>query len=193
MPKNVTLSGVVIACFLAGCVQGTAPLAPAAPQVTRALATPPPGADPSACWGRDATQSVIEDRAQMVLVQPAQIELDGTVRQPPIYRSEVRPTVVVPGREIWFQVPCSSQVTPSFVGSVQRALTVRGFYNGPLSERMDARTLRAIRQYQAPQGLDSSVLSLAAARKLGLIALPRNEQIDLAAKIQSQPAPTTPQ
>ncbi|WP_420860794.1 peptidoglycan-binding domain-containing protein [Algirhabdus cladophorae] len=189
MPTKKLLTGVVFASILSGCVAGTGADVAPSPQVTRALASPPPGADPAACWGRDATQSVIEDREKLVLVQPAQIELDGTVRQPPIYRNEVRPTVIVPGREIWFEVLCPAQVTPEFVGSVQRALAARGFYKGPISQRMDARTLRAVRKYQSPQGLDSSVLSLAAARKLGLVALPRDEQIDLGALIETQPAP----
>jgi len=171
--------------FLAACQTTSV----GSPQVTRAIATPPPGSNPDACWGRDATQSVYEDVEQDILVQPAQVDADGTVRQPPIYRKEIRPQVVVPGREIWFEVPCAEDMTPEFIMSVQRALQVRGFYNGSHSGKMDARTLRAIRKYQAPQGLDSSVLSLAAARKLGLAALPRDQQIDLAAQI----ATTAPQ
>ena len=84
-------------------------------------------------------------------------------------------------------------MTPEFISSVQRALDVRGFYSGALTGRMDARTLRAVRKYQAPQGLDSSVLSLAAARKLGLVALPRDQQIDLTATIATSPAQTLPE
>ena len=33
---------------------------------------------------------------------------------------------------------------------------------------MNRRTMRAVRDFQAPQGLDSEILSLAAARQLGL-------------------------
>ena len=177
------LTGATLA-FLAGCQAATV----GSPQVTRAMATPPPGRNPDACWGCDATQSVYEDKEQDILVQPAQVDADGTVRQPPIYRKEVRPQVVIPGREIWFEVPCAPQMTPEFIASVQRALQVRGFYSGTFTGKMDARTLRAVRKYQAPQGLDSSVLSLAAARKLGLVALPRDQQIDLAARIETSPA-----
>lgn len=36
------------------------------------------------------------------------------------------------------------------------------------------RTRAAVRRYQKPQGLDSGILSLAAARKLGLVALERD-------------------
>ena len=50
-------------------------------------------------------------------------------------------------------------------------LQARGFYSGTVTGEMDTRTQRAIRRYQAPQGLDSSILSLSAARKLGLVAV----------------------
>jgi hypothetical protein len=189
MPIAKTILLVSSLALLAGCQASI----PGKPEVTRTIASPPPGSDPDACWGRDATQSVYEDVKQDILVQPAQVDADGTVRQPPIYRSEVRPQVVVPGREIWFEVPCADAMTPEFISSVQRALDVRGFYSGALTGRMDARTLRAVRKYQAPQGLDSSVLSLAAARKLGLVALPRDQQIDLTATIATSPAQTLPE
>jgi peptidoglycan hydrolase-like protein with peptidoglycan-binding domain len=38
---------------------------------------------------------------------------------------------------------------------------------------MDARTRAAVRAYQKPEGLDSGILSLAAARRLGLVAVER--------------------
>jgi peptidoglycan hydrolase-like protein with peptidoglycan-binding domain len=64
----------------------------------------------------------------------------------------------------------SSGITVEFVETLQRALKARGHYRGSVSGYIDTRTYSAIRKYQAPQGLDSSILSLAAARKLGLIA-----------------------
>ena len=39
---------------------------------------------------------------------------------------------------------------------------------------MDWATRRAIRQYQVREGLDSAILSLAAARRLGLVAVDRS-------------------
>jgi peptidoglycan hydrolase-like protein with peptidoglycan-binding domain len=66
-------------------------------------------------------------------------------------------------------------MTPEFVASVQRALKVRALYRGPISGQMDSRTRAAIRAFQAPDGLDSGILSLDAARKLGLVAVERPE------------------
>ena len=59
------------------------------------------------------------------------------------------------------------------MSSVQRALSVRGLYRGPITGQMDSPTRAAIRKFQKPQGLDSGILSTAAARKLGLIAMER--------------------
>ena len=78
--------------------------------------------------------------------------------------------VVEERRELWFETPCRSEMTPEFVASLQRALKVRGHYQGPISGEMTARTRRAIRSFQKPQGLDSAILSKAAARQLGLVA-----------------------
>jgi len=59
-------------------------------------------------------------------------------------------------------------LTPDLVASLQRALTARGLYGGQINGMMDRATRHAVRGYQAPLGLDSGILSLAAARKLGL-------------------------
>lgn len=72
-----------------------------------------------------------------------------------------------------FAVPCPAAATPEFWASVQRALAVRGLYDGPVTGAMDAATGEAVRRYQAPQGLDSPVLSLDAARQLGLMRWPQ--------------------
>lgn len=76
-----------------------------------------------------------------------------------------------PRRETWYEIICDADVTPEFIASVQRALEARGFYDGQITGEMDARTKNAIGRYQATEGLDSKTLSIAAARKLGLITI----------------------
>ncbi len=93
----------------------------------------------------------------------------------PVYKLETRQAIVKERRELWFETPCEDQLTPDFLASLQRALKARGHYHGGITGQMDSRTRRAIRHYQAPQGLDSGILSLAAARKLGLVAVARTE------------------
>ena len=59
----------------------------------------------------------------------------------------------------------------AFIASLQRALGARDLYRGKISGEMDNRTRASVRRFQKPQGLDSGILSLAAARKLGLVAV----------------------
>ncbi|WP_330696677.1 peptidoglycan-binding domain-containing protein [Fontisubflavum oceani] len=73
-------------------------------------------------------------------------------------------------RELWFETPCQAEIRdPDFIASLQRALAARDLYRGPANGVMDARTRRAIRAFQEPQGLNSPILSMAAARQLGLV------------------------
>ena len=109
-----------------------------------------------------------------MLLQPAQVTSDGLIQQPAIYKKEVRQEIVQERRETWFQVPCEADLTPDFVSSLQRALAARGLYSGPITGVMDARTRSAVRRFQAPEGLDSGILSTAAARRLGLVAVERS-------------------
>ncbi|WP_088623709.1 peptidoglycan-binding domain-containing protein [Oceanicola sp. 22II-s10i] len=149
---------------------GTAsdPIALGAPEITRIRAEAPPGATPGTCWDRDATPAVIETVTEQILVEAPQINDDGTVVKPASYRTETRQQIVKERHEIWFRTPCEPEMTPIFIASLQRALEARGLYSGPITGEMDAPTRRAVRAYQRPEGLDSGVLSLAAARRLGL-------------------------
>ena len=104
-------------------------------------------------------------------MQPAEVRNDGTVVQPAIYKTETRQAIVRERKVTWFQTPCARDQTPEFVSSLQRALKARGLYRGPISGQMDARTRAAVRAFQQPQGLNSGILSLAAARQLGLVAV----------------------
>lgn len=158
---------------LAAC-QSSLPLTgPNEPEIIQTLQEAPPGAAPGTCWGKDVTPAVVETVTEQVLLQPAEVRDDGTVLDPAIYKTETRQAIVQERRVTWFETPCASAQTPDFVASVQRALKVRGLYRGPVTGQMDARTRAAVRAYQKPEGLDSGILSLAAARRLGLATVER--------------------
>jgi hypothetical protein len=140
------------------------------PELSVNLAMAPPNAPEGSCWGRDETPATVQTVTERFLVQPAEIDTDGTLRQPAVYRTETSQEIVHARHEIWFETPCSEDVTEDFVVSLQRALEVRGFYRGPINGEMDARTRRSVRKYQQEQGLDTSILSLEAAQQLGLLA-----------------------
>ena len=144
------------------------------PEVTRLVAGAPPGAAPGSCWGKRIQPGVYETVTEQVMLQPAEVLADGTVLRPAIYKTETRQAVVRERREIWFETPCAAQMTPEFIASLQRALQVRGLYRGPASGVMDKRTRAAVRRFQQPEGLDSGILSLGAARRLGLVAVSRD-------------------
>jgi hypothetical protein len=141
------------------------------PELAQTLAEAPPGAAPGTCWGKVVTPAVIETVTDQILMQPAQMRDDGTVIAPAVYRTETRQDIVKERKVTWFETPCPADLTPEFVASVQRALTARGYYRAAITGQMDGRTRTAIRRYQALEGLDSGILSLAAARRLGLVAV----------------------
>lgn len=138
-------------------------------------ASAPPGAAPGTCWGRAVSPAVIETVTEQIMVQPPEVLADGTVINPAIYRSETHQRIVRERRETWFETPCESVWTAEFTTSLQRALKVRGHYYGAETGRRDKRTRAAIRRYQKAQDLDSAILSVEAARQLGLIAVRRED------------------
>ena len=165
-------TGLAVLASLSACLAPTKE-----PAILRAseVAGAPPNADPNACYARHIVPAIIETVTEQVLVQPPQIDASGAVDYPAIYRTETRQDIVRPRRELWFETLCEEELTPAFIATLQRALTARGFYGGGAHGRFDGPTKRAIRAYQKPQGVDSDVLSLAAARKLGLKEVPRDK------------------
>ena len=131
----------------------------------------PEGAPPGSCWGRTVSPAVVERVSEQVQVSPAEVSANGTITKLPVFRNEVREKIVTPRRDNWFETPCPEVFTPTFIESLQRALTARGYYAGQINGMMDRPTRAAIQLLQASQGRDSSVLSLETARQLGLIAV----------------------
>jgi hypothetical protein len=170
MIRNILRLGTAVA-LLAACQPG------ALPEVGRMLdAEPvrsheegPPGAAPGTCWGHDVTPAVVETVTEQVIIQPPEIDASGVTRGSPVYRTVTRQRIVREREEIWFQTPCEHEMTPEVIATLQRALAARGHYRGPVTGHMDMATRSAVRAFQRPQGLDSSLLSLTAARQLGLV------------------------
>ena len=161
-------------CLIAAC---DAPLPGASePALVQTLAEAPPGAAPGTCWGKVVAPAVIETVTDQILLQPAEVLADGTVQSPAVYKTETRQAIVKERVVTWFETPCGEDLTPEFVASLQRALKARGYYRAAINGQMDSRTRAAIRRFQKPEGLDSGILSLAGARKLGLIAVPHPDE-----------------
>lgn len=115
------------------------------PEVTSLRDAAPGSADPKTCWRHDTVAA--SATATLFRASP---QHDA----PHAY---------------WFRAPCPEQMTPARIASLQRALAARGLYAGSISGQMNSATQDAVQAYQAPLGLDSRQLSLAAARQMGLI------------------------
>ena len=134
----------------------------------------PKGAPAGTCWHRQVHPAVIETVTDQVMVRPPEFNANGTTRTPASYRTRTRQQIVRKRGESWFQTPCPDDLTPDFTASLQRALRARGLYHGLITGRMTERTRQAIRAYQSKDGPDSPILSLRAARALGLVAVDRD-------------------
>tara|TARA_R110002124_G_scaffold106467_4_gene258273 strand:+ start:15790 stop:16272 length:483 start_codon:yes stop_codon:yes gene_type:complete len=84
-----------------------------------------------------------------------------------------REEILRPSEERLFAVPCPEQMSGDFIASLQRALRVRGLFTGAVTGAMNAQTEAAVRSFQAPQGLNSAILSLEGAQLLGLVPVAR--------------------
>ncbi len=130
------------------------------------------------CFGRDITPAVIETVTAQVLDLPAVTGPDGEVLVPAAYRPEVRQQIARERGEVLFETICPPAFTVDFVSTMQRALSARGFYRGEISGILDAQTGRAVQDFQRENGPDSPLLSISAARTLGLVTL-SGDQFDI--------------
>jgi hypothetical protein len=138
----------------------------------------PEGAPPGTCWGKIVSPALIETVTEQVQVEPAVLAADGSVTRPASFRTETRQRIVTERAVRWFETPCPDDLTPDLVATLQRALAVRGLYDGVVNGQVDVATRAAVQRYQAQGGLDSPVLSLDSARGLGLIATPLDQLED---------------
>lgn len=154
MPRY--LAPLALIALLAACQTGTAE-----PEVRRSEPVQASlGAIPSdACWATDRVPAVVETRYDSTGPDGARAAQEVVLR---------------PAEDRLFAVPCPDQMADDFTASLQRALSARGHYAGAITGLHDAETIAAIRRFQAPQGLDSGILSLQAAQSLGLVAMPRD-------------------
>jgi Putative peptidoglycan binding domain len=176
--SRIFLPGPSLALLLAACVQtspedqGRRDYADAV--VSRYSDTPPEG-PADACWANDEIPAVIETVTEQVLVAPEQRDETGAVTQAAVFDTKVDQRMVQDREVVWFQTPCPAVLDAAFLATLQRALKARGYFLQGVTGAMDDATRDAIRRFQAERGLDSDILSVAAARELGLIEVPRDK------------------
>lgn len=168
------LAGGLILITLAACTGAPAVVAPvAAPAFRAEILTREPAAAPGRCWHSEQRPALFETVTEQVLLSAETRDASGAVTRPATFRSESHQREIRPRQSIWFATPCPEDGigAPTFTASLQRALKARGHYGAAVTGEMDGETQAALHRYQAANGLDSPVLSLAAGRALGLIAV----------------------
>ncbi len=141
--------------------------------VTRMLG--PLDAAPGSCHARGVTPAILETVTQQVQEAPEVRDAYGTLIEPARFRTLTTTQIVRPRAERWFETPCAlRRGDPEFVRQIQRALAVRGLYDGPVHGLYDVPTRAAVRSFQQERGLESGTLSTDAAKALGLVALGRD-------------------
>ena len=124
------------------------------------------------CYGRDVTPALTNVQTDQMQTGAEIVGVDGTVIQQATYQTVTNQTILRERREVLFETVCAEQLTPEFVASLQRALTTRGFYQARITGNFDQHTRSAVQLYQRQQvNIDSELLSVQAARILGLVAL----------------------
>ena len=158
---------ITAALGLAGCMAAV-PDRPIAVTHLRPTQAAPAGS----CWASDTTPAVIETVTEHSQIRPAQRDGAGNILAEAEFQTTTAQRLVQDRETVWFPAPCPAQMTVTFIASLQRALKARGLYIGAVTGEFDAATGEALRQFQAERGLDSAVLSLGAARALGLAISP---------------------
>ncbi len=159
---------VFAALMLLAACGGSTPPAPVLPSFMAAeIETDAQGR----CYGRDITPAVIETVTEQALVRPQSAATATAAAQPAAYTRVTRQVIVRERREVAFETLCPPSFTQDFVETLQRALVARGFHQGPVTGRLDQATLDAVQAFQRDDGPDSPLLSISAARRLGIVAL----------------------
>jgi len=181
MRKPTGLAKTVLICgclVLAGCTPGqnAGPArADLGIELVRLSKPGPPVGPDGACWASDTTPAIIETVTEQVVIGEELRDAAGAVITPASFETQTFQRMVQDREEVWFRAPCGANVTVAFVATLQRALKARGIYLAPVTGEIDAATADAIRRFQATRGLDSPVLSLAAAKELGISATDRDD------------------
>lgn len=84
-----------------------------------------------------------------------------------------RGVTTVDATAVWFETICDDKQDATFIRALQRALRVRDLMDGPVNGRLDAATREGLRAFQQDMGVISDRLSVAAGKRLGLLAYER--------------------
>lgn len=120
----------------------------------------PRGARFGACYTSVTTPAVYETVTHVAMQSTA----DGPR---PVRRKVTRE--VTPRRVAWVRLVCPHLLTEEFTKTLQRALSMRGQYFGPIDGAYGPGTREAVAIYQAGRGVKTDLLAHDVAQALGLL------------------------
>lgn len=187
LPRK-TLSALALGMLLSACIdpQRQAPDVASLDKdglIPTQLEAPSEKQQKDACWAQDTQPAIIQTVTNQVLIQPATYDDDDTLLTRAVYGTETKQDILRTRAEAWFQTTCPEFIDQAYTATLQRALTVRGYYKGTITGEMNAETRAAIEHYQTQRGLESEMLSLAAAKQLGVAAYGR-PKVDKAEEVE---------
>ena len=101
-----------------------------------------------------------------VEVTPASTKTTAT---PATYKTVTKTVNAAPARTVWTSVLCDVNTTPGVVRRLQTSLKKAGHYGGPIDGIIGSQTRGGIKSYQSAQGVQSDILTIDSAKKLGII------------------------
>lgn len=100
------------------------------------------------------------------LVEPAR---ERRIHIPAEYQTVTRQVKVEDGYMAWAEILCETNMTPSRVTAIQRALKARGYDPGPITGRVTPQMMQAVNAYQRDNGLNvTKYLTIATVESLGV-------------------------
>ena len=99
------------------------------------------------------------------LVKPAE---QKRIDIPAVVETVAKKVKVSDERMEWRSVLCETNMTPSIMTELQKALKAAGFDPGPIDGSIGAQTMRAVDDYQREKGLERGGLTLSTLKSLGL-------------------------
>ncbi|SHI88347.1 peptidoglycan-binding domain-containing protein [Wenxinia saemankumensis] len=171
LPRPARPLALVLALAACGPVPDAETPGTDAPTLADGIEIGPDGA----CYGRDTAPAVVETVTAQEQVTAPVLGPDGRIARPATYRTVTRQQILRDREEVVFETLCPPAYTAPFVESLQRALAARGYFRGAVTGHWDAATGRAVQDFQRQDGPDSPLLSLGAARRLGLVALSQDQ------------------
>jgi len=113
----------------------------------------------------DTIPAQYEMRSVRKEIKPARTE---TITIPAVYKTQMTSRFTSEPQPVWREVLCERNTTPSTITAIQKALKSRGYDVGAADGVLGQKTVRAMQEFSADNGLPQGQISLEAVKLLGI-------------------------